>query len=314
MRGRDSVSRAPDSPAAEGDDAPPAWRSAAAGLAALGVLHGAVIAAWSAARDSGESLLAVAGFVAVELVLLLPLLPVAGAQGRRLLSATSPPGARVPRLAAHLTVAVAAVVAYRGGVLSVALLAELGELSLRQVGLWWRHAGPWQLQADLLVYAGAGWLLAVRSSPASRRTGGTQARRWGDDGFSADGGEAPPAGRRARPRSGTPRLTVRSGGSVHVVPVEQIRWIEGAGTYVRVHAAERSYLLRDTLAALEERLEPLGFVRVHRSAILNLDHLESLEPEPRGRWTARLADGTSVRVASSRTDRLEAALGDSLDR
>lgn len=311
MRGRDSVSRAPDAPAPEGDDAPPAWRSAAAGLAALGVLHGAVIAAWSAARDSGESLLAVAGFVAVELVLLLPLLPVAGAQCRRLLAAT---GARGPRLAAHLAVAVAAVVAYRGGVLSVALLAELGEVSLRQLGLWWRHAGPWQLQADLLVYAGAGWLLAVRSWPASRRTGGAQARRRGDHGSSADGGEAPPAGRRAGPRSGTPRLTVRSGGSVHVVPVEQIRWIEGAGTYVRVHAAERSYLLRDTLAALEERLEPFGFVRVHRSAILNLDHLESLEPEPRGRWTARLLDGTSVRVASSRTARLEAALGDSLDR
>ena len=302
---------APDAPAPDGDDRLLTWRSAAAGLAALGVLHGAVIAAWSSARDSGESLLAVAGFVAVELVLLLPLLPMAAAQGRRLLAAT---GARGPRLAAHLAVAVAAVVAYRGGVLSVALLAELGEVSLRQLGLWWKHAGPWQLQADMLVYAGAGWLLAVRSSPPSGRTGGARARRRGDDGSSADGGEAPPAGRSARPRPGPPRLTVRSGGSVHVVPIEEIRWIEGAGTYVRIHGTERSYLLRDTLAGLEERLEPLGFVRVHRSAILNLDHLESLEPEPRGRWTARLADGTTVRVAASRTERLEAALGDSLDR
>lgn len=280
-----------------------------AGLSGLGLVHGTLFAARSLSRGAGESLLSVAGFVALELLLLLPLLPVAGSQARRCLRTTD---RRMPRLVLHAALALAVVAAYRGAVLSLVLLVELGEVPLRHLAGWWHHAGPWQLQADLLVYAGAGGLLALLPAAGSGSREG--AARGSRDEARAAGR---PAGREAeRPRAGRgpERLTVSSGGSVHVLPVEEIRWIEGAGTYVRIHAAARSYLLRDTLESLAERLEPSGFVRVHRSAILSLRYLESLEPAPRGRWTARLTDGARVPVAASRTDALEAALGDTLGR
>ena len=260
-------------------------RNVAAGLLALGALHWTVLVAQAAARDSGETALAAAGFVALEILLLLPLLPVAGWQAGRL---STSDGRRVARVALQLGAALMLVVTYRAGVLSAALLAELGEVSLRQLELWWKHVGPWQLQADLLVYAGAGALLAGRrSDPVARPE-------------TAPDREIPE------------RLTVRSGGTVRVLAVEEIRWIEGAGSNVRIHASERSHLLRDTLAGLASRLEPAGFVRVHRSAILNLRYLESLTPAGGGRWEAHLSDGTAVPVAASRMDRLQEAIGDTI--
>lgn len=253
-----------------------------AGLLGLALLHWTVLVAQSAARDSGETALAAAGFVALEILLLLPLLPVAGWQARRL---SDSDGRRPATVVLTLVSAVGLVVAYRAGVLCAALFAELGEVSLRQLALWWEHAGPWQLQADLLVYAGAGALLAGRRPDSA------------------------PEPETARVPD---RLTVRSGGTVRVLAVEEIRWIEGAGSNVRIHTSGRSHLLRDTLAGLASRLEPAGFVRVHRSAILNLSCLESLTSAGRGRWEARLSDGTVVPVAASRTDGLEDAIGDTI--
>lgn len=293
-----------------GSDRAAGWPLAATVLLGLGLLHAAVIAAQSASRGADESLLSVAGFVAIELVLLLPLLPAAGSQARRWLSASDH---RSLRLVAHLAVALAVVAVYRGAVLSAALLVELGEVPLRHLEAWWRNVGPWQLQADLLVYAGAGGALALLPAREETRSREVPARTQEGAG-SADGGSRAhgPPGSAAGP--GPARLTVRAGGAVHVVPVRQIRWIEGAGTYVRIHGASRSYLLRDTLESLTDRLEPFGFVRVHRSAILNLRYLDRLEPAPRGRWTARLVDGASVGVSASRAKHLATALGDTLDR
>lgn len=298
------------SPSCAGSDRVAGWPLAVAGLLGLGLLHAAVIAAQSASRGVDESLLAVAGFVAIEFILLLPLLPVAGSQARRWLSSADH---RALRLVMHLAVALTVVAAYRGAVLSVALFVELGEVPLRHLEVWWHHVGPWQLQADLLAYGGAGGALALL--PAREKTGPREVSARTEEGAgSVDGGNraaGTPTGAVGRVPG---RLTVRAGGAVHVVPIEEIRWIEGAGTYVRIHVASRSYLLRDTLDSLTDRLETSGFVRVHRSAILNLRHLDLLEPAPRGRWTARLNDGMSVRVSASRAERLANALGDTLER
>lgn len=265
----------------------PSGRGLGALLLGLGLLHWSVIAA--DATGSGDSLLAVAGFVALELVLLVPLLPLAVAQARAVRSARGALWLHAPLL---LLAAAAVVVLYRGTVLSVALLVELGAVPLDQLGAWWSHVGPWQLQADLLIYAGLGSLLAVREGSTTPRP------------------DAAPSGE----PTGDPveRITVPVGGSVRVLPVDRIRWIEGAGTYVRIHSDSGSHLRRDTLRDLEERLAPAGFVRVHRSAVVNVRWVERLEPTSRGAWIAHLGDGTEVRVAASRTDGLEAALGDTL--
>ncbi|MCI0675913.1 MAG: ABC transporter permease, partial [Phycisphaerales bacterium] len=74
-----------------------------------------------------------------------------------------------------------------------------------------------------------------------------------------------------RPAARRERLVVREGGRIFFLRAEEIDWIEAAGNYVRLHAGKRAHLLRETLAGLEEQLDPARFARVHRSAIVNLD-------------------------------------------
>jgi two-component system, LytTR family, response regulator len=88
---------------------------------------------------------------------------------------------------------------------------------------------------------------------------------------------------------------VRAPGRVVRVPFEELERVEGAGDYVRLHSAGRSWLLRATLSEVERRLIPAGFLRVHRSAIVRIDRVEELRSLPNGDWTLRLRDGSTVR-------------------
>ena len=95
------------------------------------------------------------------------------------------------------------------------------------------------------------------------------------------------------------RLAIRDDGSVYFVRFLDIDWLEGAGNYVKVHAQAREHLLRDTLKNLEDKLDPQRFLRVHRSAIVNVDSIQRLEPWFHGEYVVVLRDGT--RLQSSRT-------------
>jgi two-component system, LytTR family, response regulator len=102
-----------------------------------------------------------------------------------------------------------------------------------------------------------------------------------------------------RPRASfARRLVVRDEGVASFVPVERVERIEAEGNYVRVHAAGQAYLLREPLREIESRLDPERFSRVNRSAIVNLDHVERVEPWFRGEYRIVLRDGT--RLTSSR--------------
>jgi two-component system, LytTR family, response regulator len=95
------------------------------------------------------------------------------------------------------------------------------------------------------------------------------------------------------------RIAVKQERGIYFVRASEIEWVEAAGNYVRIHAAGQAHVLRDTLGKLEARLDPERFVRVHRSAIVNLDRIERLEPWFHGEYVLVLRDGT--RVTSSRT-------------
>ena len=95
------------------------------------------------------------------------------------------------------------------------------------------------------------------------------------------------------------RLVVRDGSKVQFIAVEQIDWIDVAGNYARLHTGAAIHLLRETLKQLEQRLDPERFVRVHRSTIVNLERITSVEPLFHGEYTLTLKDGT--RLTSSRT-------------
>lgn len=102
-----------------------------------------------------------------------------------------------------------------------------------------------------------------------------------------------------RGRGYASRLVVRDGSRVSFVRVEDIDWIDAAGNYVKLHVAGNVHLLREPLKTLETRLDPDRFLRVHRSAIVNLERIASVEPYFHGEYTLTLRDGT--RITSSRT-------------
>jgi two-component system LytT family response regulator len=110
-------------------------------------------------------------------------------------------------------------------------------------------------------------------------------------------------------RAGPDRLVVKSGGRIYFVPVDDIDWIEAAGNYLRLHVGKDDHLLRESLTALEKKLDPAHFVRIHRSTIVNLARIRELQPAFHGDYVIILNDGTELALSRSCRERLEEALG-----
>lgn len=108
------------------------------------------------------------------------------------------------------------------------------------------------------------------------------------------------------------KLVVRSQHTKRLVDTADIRWIEAADYYARLHTGSRSHLLRRSLSWLEENLDPDRFVRIHRSSIVNVDHVREIVPWSGGSYNVLLADGTELRMVASRKGELEKLLGQSL--
>lgn len=104
------------------------------------------------------------------------------------------------------------------------------------------------------------------------------------------------------------RFPVRANGEIYFVRVEDVDWIDAEGNYVALHAAGRRHLVRDTIKSLEGRLDPAKFVRVHRSAIINVDRLRRLQPYFHGEYVITLQDGTKLTSSRTYSDRLRALL------
>ena len=94
------------------------------------------------------------------------------------------------------------------------------------------------------------------------------------------------------------RFLIRSGHRMYFILASDVDWADAAGNYVRLHAHGRAHLFRDTMKALETRLDPRRFVRIHRSAIVNIDRIAQIEPYVHGEYVVTMRDGT--RLTSSR--------------
>jgi two-component system, LytTR family, response regulator len=108
------------------------------------------------------------------------------------------------------------------------------------------------------------------------------------------------------------RLLVKAGGRVLFLPTEDIDWIEAAGVYVQLHAGSRKFLHRASLNDLEASLDPQRFIRIHRSAIVNLSRVQELYPHSHGDYVAVLKDGTRLKLSRSYRPKLETRLRQSL--
>jgi two-component system LytT family response regulator len=108
----------------------------------------------------------------------------------------------------------------------------------------------------------------------------------------------------------TTRLLFKARGRVLLIPVAEIRWIGAEENYVRICTERESHLLRGTMTAFEQKLDPRMFLRIHRSAMVNLNFVKEVCTEGRGDFVVGLVSGQ--RVAMSRS--YHARLGDLLTR
>jgi two-component system LytT family response regulator len=116
-----------------------------------------------------------------------------------------------------------------------------------------------------------------------------------------------------RGKSYRSRILIRSIGRVSFVPVEDVHWFEADGNYVRLHTDAGKPLVRETLSRLERDLDPEKFVRVHRSAMVNLARVRELEREATGDHTLILDTGARLTVSRSYREAFERAIGGRLD-
>jgi two-component system LytT family response regulator len=97
----------------------------------------------------------------------------------------------------------------------------------------------------------------------------------------------------------TNRIIFKSRGRILFLPVSDIRWIGAEGNYVRLSTATETHLLRETMAHLEERLDPRGFLRVHRSFIVNLKYVKEVRRETNGDSVVIMDSGHKVALGRS---------------
>jgi two-component system, LytTR family, response regulator len=108
------------------------------------------------------------------------------------------------------------------------------------------------------------------------------------------------------------RLVVKSAGTTRFIRVTDIDWIEAAGVYVTLHVGGKELLYRAALNDLAEKLDPRRFVRVHRSALVNIESIVQLEPMSHGEFEAVIKNGSRARVSRTYRSLLEKRLGQPL--
>jgi two-component system LytT family response regulator len=94
-------------------------------------------------------------------------------------------------------------------------------------------------------------------------------------------------------------LLVRNGDRVIVLKPRDIEWIEADGDYVHLHAGQESHMLRSTLTDIEQRLKAEGFVRVHRSRLVNLDRVKEFRAVFQGESIVVLKSGARLNASQS---------------
>src|SRR5687768_10814076 len=113
--------------------------------------------------------------------------------------------------------------------------------------------------------------------------------------------------RRDQPK--TDRLVVKSGGRLFFLRTDEIDWIEAAGNYVRLHVGNTSHLLRETMNAIESRLDPEKFFRIHRSRIVNMERIQEMQPWLNGEYAVVLRTGTRLTLSRGYREKLQDRLG-----
>jgi len=105
------------------------------------------------------------------------------------------------------------------------------------------------------------------------------------------------------------RIIIRADGRITFLHTREIDWIEADDKYVHLHTGKGARMVRQTLSTMEEELDPKKFIRVHRSAIVNLDRIKELQPLFNGEHSLILENGAKLTLSRKYRDKLFELLG-----
>jgi two-component system, LytTR family, response regulator len=105
------------------------------------------------------------------------------------------------------------------------------------------------------------------------------------------------------------RIPIKVNGRIIVIHLADIDWIEADRDYLSVHVGGKSWLMRETIAAMELRLALSGFVRIHRSTLVNAERVKELRPRDKGEYTVVLIDGTELKLTRNFRSSVERLVG-----
>ena len=104
------------------------------------------------------------------------------------------------------------------------------------------------------------------------------------------------------------RLVIRSRGRVLFLSVREVDWIQAEGSYVRLHLGNKSYVQRTTMGTLQQQLDSRHFVRIHRSTIVNIEHISEIKPWPTGEYVIIMRNGKELTLSRGYRDSLQLLL------
>lgn len=107
------------------------------------------------------------------------------------------------------------------------------------------------------------------------------------------------------PESHLKRLMVKASGQYFFIKAEDIDWVEAAGNYVRIHCGDKRYLIRNTMVNMEKKLDPETFYRIHRSAIVNINKVKTMEKWFHGDYKVRMKNGEELTMSRNYKELLE---------
>ena len=193
-------------------------------------------------------------------------------------------------LALHLLGSVAWSLLHVAGMVAIrkAVYASAGDSY--DFGSWWREFG-YEYLKDVRSYAGV--VLTIEGYRLLLR------RLQGEASLLSAPDEGPPVEPVDRPE----RFLVRKLGREFLVAANDIEWLQASGNYVNLHVRGHDYPLRSTLGGIEAKLDPAQFARVHRSYMVNLDRIASIEPLDTGDARVHMQDG--AKLPCSRTYRAD---------
>ncbi|MFO7823180.1 MAG: LytTR family transcriptional regulator DNA-binding domain-containing protein [Cyclobacterium sp.] len=111
-----------------------------------------------------------------------------------------------------------------------------------------------------------------------------------------------------QPKENLRRLVVKTGNKIHVLPIENIAYMSADGDYVKIVSEGKSYLKLNTMSDLEQTLDPMEFIRIHRSYLVNILEISKIEPYQKENYLVILKDGTQLPVSKTGMGKLRKAL------